>query len=56
MTLEDVLESLIGEEIMDESDTAVDLQAVALRRKKERFSGLDAGASAPREKGPTETG
>ena len=54
VTLEDVLESLIGEEIMDESDTAVDLQAVALRRKKERFKGLDAGASAPREKGPTE--
>jgi len=37
VTLEDVLESLIGEEIVDESDSAVDMQEVARRRKKEVY-------------------
>jgi CBS domain containing-hemolysin-like protein len=37
VTLEDVLESLIGEEIVDEVDTVADMQAVALRRKREQF-------------------
>ena len=37
VTLEDVLESLIGEEIVDETDSAVDMQEVAQRRKRELF-------------------
>ncbi len=47
VTLEDVLESLIGEEIVDESDAAVDMQEVAQRRRRQLFSDLDEGASAP---------
>ena len=54
VTLEDVLESLIGEEIVDESDTTVDLQAVARRRMKEKYSGLDSGAIPTREEGEKE--
>ncbi len=38
VTLEDVLESLIGEEIVDEVDTVADMQEVARRRKREQFS------------------
>lgn len=49
VTLEDVLESLIGEEIVDEVDSAVDMQEVAQLRKKERFSKLDAEGSINRE-------
>ena len=37
VTLEDVLESLIGEEIVDESDSAVDMQEVARLRKRKQF-------------------
>jgi CBS domain containing-hemolysin-like protein len=37
VTLEDVLESLIGEEIVDEADTVADLQELARRRKRELF-------------------
>ena len=37
VTLEDVLESLIGEEIVDETDSAVDMQEVARRRKQDLF-------------------
>lgn len=37
VTLEDVLESLIGEEIVDELDTAIDLQEVARLRKREHY-------------------
>ncbi|MCA9217220.1 MAG: DUF21 domain-containing protein [Planctomycetales bacterium] len=35
VTLEDVLESLIGTEIVDESDTVVDMQKLAMDRKKD---------------------
>jgi CBS domain containing-hemolysin-like protein len=35
VTLEDVLESLLGEEIVDETDTTVDLQAAARQRRGE---------------------
>ena len=42
VTLEDVLESLIGEEIVDESDSAVDMQEVARRRKKEVYRDMEA--------------
>ncbi len=38
ITLEDVLEALIGEEIVDEVDTVADMQEVARRRKREQFA------------------
>ena len=37
VTLEDVLESVIGEEIVDEVDTVADMQEVARRRKREQY-------------------
>jgi CBS domain containing-hemolysin-like protein len=37
VSLEDVLESLIGEEIVDEVDVAVDMQEVAKRRRRALF-------------------
>jgi CBS domain containing-hemolysin-like protein len=37
VTLEDVLESVIGEEIVDEVDTVADMQEVARRRKREQL-------------------
>ena len=37
VTLEDVIESMLGEEIVDEVDSAVDMQEVAQRRKRERL-------------------
>ncbi|HPM81295.1 MAG TPA: CNNM domain-containing protein [Candidatus Anammoximicrobium sp.] len=37
VTLEDVMESLLGEEIVDEADSAVDMQAVAKQRMRERL-------------------
>jgi magnesium and cobalt exporter, CNNM family len=37
VTLEDVLESVIGEEIVDEVDVVADMQDVARRRKREQF-------------------
>lgn len=40
VTLEDVMETLIGLEITDESDTVADMQAFAHRRWKERVSEL----------------
>jgi len=49
VTLEDVLESLIGEEIVDEWDLAVDMQEVAQRRKREQFGRPKDKRSAPRE-------
>jgi len=49
VTLEDVLESLIGEEIVDESDGAVDMQEVAQRRKREQFGKPGRKTSAPGE-------
>ena len=44
VTLEDVLESLIGEEIVDEVDTVADMQEVARRRKREQFSSQESSA------------
>lgn len=35
VTLEDVLESLLGEEIVDETDSVVDMQEVARRRRRD---------------------
>ena len=37
VTLEDVIESMLGEEIVDEVDSAVDMQEVAQRRKRDRI-------------------
>jgi CBS domain containing-hemolysin-like protein len=37
VTLEDVIESVLGEEIVDEADLAVDMQEVAQRRKRDRI-------------------
>ena len=37
VTLEDVLEELIGEEIVDETDRVVDMRDVARRRSIEQF-------------------
>lgn len=37
VTLEDVMESLLGEEIVDEADSAVDMQEVAKQRMRERL-------------------
>ncbi len=45
VTLEDVLESLIGEEIVDESDSAIDMQVVARRRKKEIYKDMEASGT-----------
>ena len=43
VTLEDVLEELIGQEIVDESDQITDLRAFAHRRRGEILTGSDAG-------------
>lgn len=48
VTLEDVLESLIGEEIVDEVDTVVDMQEIALRRRREQLSRQERQFEAPR--------
>jgi CBS domain containing-hemolysin-like protein len=45
VTLEDVMESLLGEEIVDEVDSAVDMQEVARRRKRERIRDASHNAS-----------
>lgn len=43
VTLEDVLESLVGSEIVDEKDTVEDLQALARRRGQEVLKGSEGG-------------
>ena len=53
VTLEDALETLLGREIVDESDPAVDLRAVAHRRYQEHQKRLAAMAAA-RERGDEE--
>ena len=53
VTLEDVLESLIGEEIVDENDAIVDMQELARRKKREMFRAmgeLDTIADAGKER------
>lgn len=39
VTFEDVLESLLGEEIVDETDQEVDMQEVARSRRRQQFDG-----------------
>jgi CBS domain containing-hemolysin-like protein len=51
VTLEDVLESVLGEEIVDEADSAVDMQEVARRRRREHFKKTDADGSILKEDG-----
>ena len=53
VTLEDVLESLIGEEIVDETDRVVDLREVARRRSIKQYG--DAMPTQPEIESP-ETG
>ena len=45
VSLEDVLESVLGQEIVDEADSAVDMQEVARRRKEEYFKKTDIDGS-----------
>lgn len=40
VTLEDVLETILGQEIVDESDLTIDMQEVARQRKKRILDGL----------------
>ena len=50
VTLEDVLEWMLGEEIVDEVDSAVDMQDVAQRRKRERNQGESASDDNDKKK------
>ena len=47
ITLEDILETLLGLEIMDESDKTADMQKYARRMWKKRA--LDMGITTPKE-------
>jgi CBS domain containing-hemolysin-like protein len=49
VTLEDVMESLIGEEIVDEVDTVADMQEVARRRKREQFHQQDSASDSSQQ-------
>lgn len=48
VSLEDVLESVLGMEIVDEADTAVDMQEVARRRKREHYGKSTDGEVFPK--------
>jgi hypothetical protein len=45
VTLEDDPKSVLGEEIVDEADSTVDMQEVARRRKQEHFRKTDVDGS-----------
>ena len=49
ITLEDVLESVLGEEIVDEADSVVDMQEVARRRRREQFGKSSSDGSMQRD-------
>ncbi len=51
VTLEDVIESMLGEEIVDEVDSAVNMQDVAKLRKRERLRDASEGRDAVRKSG-----
>jgi CBS domain containing-hemolysin-like protein len=52
ITLEDALESLLGAEIMDETDTSRDMRELALQRSREKLAAM--GIEPPVNKTPTE--
>ncbi len=52
VTLEDVVESLLGEEIVDETDAVVDLQHEARRQGRARLAGSPLAGGSTRGKGP----
>ncbi len=52
VTLEDVIESVLGEEIVDEVDFAVDMQEVAQRRRRERMQDESTSRAEGEEKRP----
>ena len=41
VTLEDIIETLLGLEIVDETDTVVDLQVLAKKRRKQYLKDVD---------------
>lgn len=41
LTLEDILEAMLGKEIVDEADKIVDLRAFARRKRKQRIDNID---------------
>ena len=41
VTLEDIIETLLGLEIVDETDTVVDLQVLAKKRRKKHLKDID---------------
>ena len=59
VTMEDVVESLLGSEIVDESDVEIDMQKLARRRWERRAHQMgvaDALAPAPQSEQPAEGG
>ena len=51
ITLEDIVETLLGLEIVDESDAAVDMRALAQERWKRRASRLGLETPEPEDTG-----
>ena len=49
VTMEDVVETLLGAEIVDETDVTVDLQALAKKRWKNRFKKLESSEQDAKE-------
>src|SRR5690606_14598074 len=50
VTMEDVVETLLGAEIVDETDRTIDMQALAKRQWKKRHKELEGRLIAPEEK------
>ncbi len=47
VTLEDVLEEILGHEIVDETDQATDMQALAMKRREELLGGKASSSANP---------
>lgn len=59
VTLEDMVETLLGQEIVDEADTTEDMQALARRQadaRRTRRAGRAGDAAGDRSRGPSEDG